>query len=146
MLFLLSALVYSCACKCDKGDINSIYFAFKLGSTADSFTESDIDTFTVYKLTKNTTDKIDSVQIYLKRFSLSETGVYFNGTSFWSNDYLIKTKVNKDFMITDLQIESKEDNSRCKCVVNTIKKLKVNNTPYDLSGKSWNESNIELTK
>ncbi len=146
VLFVLLASIYSCSCKCLHEELNSIYFAFKSGTTADSFKADEVDTIIVYRLVKNTTTKIDSVIIYDKRFSLNESQIYFKNASFWSNDYLIKTQGGKDFMLTEIQIESAEEKGRCKCFVNTSKKLKVNGTANDFSGKAWNESNIELTK
>ncbi len=145
LLFISLFLYSSCGCDCNNTELNSIYFAFKTGTAANSFPSEEIDTVTIFKLTKNTTIKIDSIKIYNKQFSFSETGSNFGG-SFWMNDYLIKTQGTKEFLISEILIEAAESKDRCKCFENTVKKLKVNNDNYDFSGKFWNECNIELTK
>ncbi len=143
---LVISTYFGCKCDCPSGDLNSIFFAFRIGSSATSFTEAEVDTIVLYKLTKSTEKKVDSVNIYSKKFTLSETGLYFNGGSYWENDYLVKTQGNKEFKITDIQIESAQDKSRCKCFVNINKKLNVDNMAIDLTGKLWNDSNVELTR
>ena len=143
---MLILCIYSCTCKCSHLELNTVYFKFKIGAGPGSFTDQEVDTIIVYRLVKNTNTKVDSVIIYDKSFSLNESESYFKSTSFWDNDYRIKTQTSKDFLISEIQIESAEEKNRCKCFVNTSKKFKVNGMAFDLSGKPWNESNVELTK
>jgi hypothetical protein len=142
LIIAASALLAGCACKKCDSEFNSISFSFS------GFTPLETDTVIIYKLVPHSQNIVDSVlNLNSKPIILNESGFTFNSIGpYWFNDYKIKTQGGKDFLITDLEIESSETRNRCECPANSIKKGKVNGQAFNLSGKSFAESNIVLLK
>jgi hypothetical protein len=144
LILILSASAWLAGCVCKKCDseINSISFSFS------GFTTDETDTVIIYRLIPHSQNIVDSVlDLNSKPIILNESGFTFNSIGpYWFNDYKIKTQGGKDFLITELEIESSETRKRCECPVNSIKKGKVNGQAFNLSGKGLTESNIVLLK
>lgn len=137
ILFLLAIIHSGCICDCYELD-NSILFQFSLDSTQNGFKKAEIDTIIIYRLTKNTLEKVDSALINpdcevcpIYGFTLKEGKPFPSNYKFWEYDYLIKTQGNAEFYITQMNMEIKKKGSfSCRCSVNTSKKFKINNRSY----------------
>jgi hypothetical protein len=149
VLFFICELLYGCTCRkpvCNP-DFNAIEFTFDKNGTASSFTSDEVDTVYVIKLIPHTQTRVDSIMVTGKPLYFNETGFTFGTIGpYWFNDYKILTQSGYAFLITDLEIEATDPKDNCECAVNKVKKGKVNNIPFDLSGKSSNQSAVTLSK
>ncbi len=131
----ISLTLMSSGCDCDENNVdNHISFTFESDSTNNSkFSPNEIDTITIYKLRKNTTDKLDTL-LYspLSNYNyLSFSNLFKDTIKYTLSDYIISIKDSLYFHIKDFRIESEIKESGCED--NTKKTVVVNDELFDLT-------------